>query len=287
MDFNTWLINKGLSVNIALYYHNFIEKKFKVWLHENQASIEYFEHEHLMHYIRYRKSQNIQPKTINAELLKIGYFLEFKELINVAESIRIRGVMRRIPHNLFTEKELDNMYEQFLNAQSFWSNEAALKRYHITLGLKIYQGLQESEMARLETSHLQLDKGRIYIPSIRRTNKRILDLKPFQILALHQYILTERVDLLDEIEGQQLFPRKRLKRCLPEITNRIRRYEPRLHTLMQIRPSVITNWLNHYNLREVQYMAGHKYVSSTERYRTDNLEDLQEELKKYHPLNKP
>ena len=37
-------------------------------------------------------------------------------------------------------------------------------------------------------------------------------------------------------------------------------------------------------VREVQYMAGHKYVSSTERYRTDNLEDLQKELEKYHPL---
>ncbi len=31
-------------------------------------------------------------------------------------------------------------------------------------------------------------------------------------------------------------------------------------------------------------MAGHKNESSTERYRTDNLEDLQKELEKYHPL---
>jgi len=29
---------------------------------------------------------------------------------------------------------------------------------------------------------------------------------------------------------------------------------------------------------------GIKYVNSTERYRTDNLEDLQKELEKYHPL---
>jgi integrase/recombinase XerD len=64
----------------------------------------------------------------------------------------------------------------------------------------------------------------------------------------------------------------------------INRYEPRLKSMAQIRASVITNWLKHYNLREVQYMAGHKYVSSTERYRTDNLEDLQKELEKYHPL---
>ena len=29
---------------------------------------------------------------------------------------------------------------------------------------------------------------------------------------------------------------------------------------------------------------GHKYVSSTERYRTDNLEDLSKKLEKYNPL---
>ena len=31
-------------------------------------------------------------------------------------------------------------------------------------------------------------------------------------------------------------------------------------------------------------MAGHKYVRSTERYRIGNLEDMQKELEKYHPL---
>jgi integrase/recombinase XerD len=31
-------------------------------------------------------------------------------------------------------------------------------------------------------------------------------------------------------------------------------------------------------------MAGHRYVSSTEKYRTDTLEDLQKEVEKYHPL---
>jgi len=65
----------------------------------------------------------------------------------------------------------------------------------------------------------------------------------------------------------------------------INRYEPGLKSLHQIRASVIAGWLNHYNLRQVQYMAGHRYVSSTERYRSDNLEDLQKELEKYHPLN--
>jgi integrase/recombinase XerD len=31
-------------------------------------------------------------------------------------------------------------------------------------------------------------------------------------------------------------------------------------------------------------MAGHKYVSSTERYQLSNLDNLQSKLDKYHPL---
>jgi hypothetical protein len=46
------------------------------------------------------------------------------------------------------------------------------------------------------------------------------------------------------------------------------------------------NWLKTYNLRQVQYIAGHKYVSSTERYQANNLENLQNKLEKFHPLNK-
>ena len=40
-----------------------------------------------------------------------------------------------------------------------------------------------------------------------------------------------------------------------------------------------------HSLREVQYMAGHKYVSYTERYQSNDLENLQKKLEKYHPLN--
>jgi integrase/recombinase XerD len=31
-------------------------------------------------------------------------------------------------------------------------------------------------------------------------------------------------------------------------------------------------------------MAGHKYVSSTERYQLDHLEDLQSEVNRHHPM---
>ncbi len=54
--------------------------------------------------------------------------------------------------------------------------------------------------------------------------------------------------------------------------------------MKQLRTSVITHWLKNYNLREVQYMAGHRYVSSTEAYQINDLDDLIEDIGKYHPL---
>ena len=52
----------------------------------------------------------------------------------------------------------------------------------------------------------------------------------------------------------------------------------------QIRASVISHWLKHYNIREVQYMAGHRYISSTERYLRDDLEYLQDTIESLHQV---
>ena len=51
-----------------------------------------------------------------------------------------------------------------------------------------------------------------------------------------------------------------------------------------LRKSVIVNWLKNYDLRAVQYFAGHKYISSTEKYLTTNIEQLKNSVVKLHPL---
>lgn len=70
-----------------------------------------------------------------------------------------------------------------------------------------------------------------------------------------------------------------------EVAWRMKRLKhPKVRQASQIRASVIAEWTRRYDVRIVQYMSGHKYVSSTERYQATNLEDLQEQLRKYHPL---
>jgi integrase/recombinase XerD len=59
---------------------------------------------------------------------------------------------------------------------------------------------------------------------------------------------------------------------------------PLITQAQQLRASVITYWLKNNNLRQTQYMAGHRYVSSTEAYLVNDLDDLMEDIGKFHPL---
>jgi len=58
----------------------------------------------------------------------------------------------------------------------------------------------------------------------------------------------------------------------------------KLENADQLRASVIVKWLKQYNLREVQYLAGHRYISSTESYQQSEMEGLSEEVNQFHPL---
>ncbi len=126
------------------------------------------------------------------------------------------------------------------------------------------------------------------MPGNRKRNSRILELKPYQILELQEYITEIRPQLLQQ-ETNQLFisieGNINLKNSLYHLFRAIKKTNPNIGSGKQIRASVITNWLKCYNLREVQYFAGHKYVSSTERYKLNDLEGLKNQVEKFHPLN--
>lgn len=66
---------------------------------------------------------------------------------------------------------------------------------------------------------------------------------------------------------------------------KLRRINLNVKDIKQIRASVITYWLKTHNIREVQYMAGHRYIPSTERYAQDNLENLHEMIESLNPIN--
>jgi hypothetical protein len=70
----------------------------------------------------------------------------------------------------------------------------------------------------------------------------------------------------------------------PEADGGNRGLNPVITNALRIRGSMILNWLKVHPKRQVQYMAGHKYISSTGKYTSQEVEDLQDALAKHHPF---
>ena len=216
---------------------------------------------------------------------------------NPASNIEIKGIKRRKLHDTLNAKELEEVYKNYLselaikkNAPPQKANQLARKRNKIILGLIIYQAIRSEELAALETTDLKLREGKIIVKGKRRSNERMLKLEGFQIIDLMDYINETRKALL-KINQQQtakLFFTKNggmnFSNIITKLIESLKQHNNNVKDIKQIRASVITNWLQQYNLRQVQYMAGHRYVSSTEAYQANNITELQEEIFKHHPI---
>lgn len=153
------------------------------------------------------------------------------------------------------------------------------------LGLLVFQGLRTEEIKRIQRKDLQLSEGKVFIRGTKRTNERWLSLQAVQIPAIQSHLQGLKFK-----DGQLLQQENNGQKSEQNVVNQIawmfrqlKELNPSVTNAKQIRGSVITEWLRKYPLREVQYMAGHKYVSSTERYQVSGLEDLQQAISEHHP----
>jgi len=284
--FKTYLQELGNNKNTIHQKSNYTGY-FLNWLESERLQPEETRYNDLLNFIDYCKLENNSKKHINSKLRSIRGFYEYlkksnPKIINPAANLYLKGTHKKTISGIVDFAALENLY------QSFETRTNRDKRNKIILGLLIYQGVTTEELKQLEPGHLKLKEGKIHIPGNRRRNSRKLELKPFQILELHEYLTEIRPQLLQQ-KTNQLFismeGKEELKNSLHHLFRLIKRANPEILNPKQIRASVITYWLKNYNLRQVQYMAGHKYVSSTERYQLNNLASLQSKLEKCHPLN--
>lgn len=302
--FKTYLQGLGNGENTIRQKMNYTGYFLK-WLESENLQPKETRYNDLLNFIDYCKLEGRSKKHINRKLSSIRNYYDFlnkqsPSIINPALNLNLKGVKQKLPSNLIGYQELEKLYS---NYQTKTNRD---KRNKIILGLLVYQGVTTEELKQLEPNHLKLKEGKIYIPGGRKRKGRTLELKPFQILDLHEYLSKIRQEILNGINKpkparkpdkinktrleSQLFisinGSENIKNSLLHMFKAIQKTRPEILHPKQIRASVITYWLKNYNLRQVQYMAGHKYVSSTERYQLNNLDKLQSKLEKYHPLNK-
>ena len=292
-DYKTYLKEQGYSETTITGNEKQIEL-FKKWCKRNHTSPTEIDYKTSLKFIKYLTRKGNSKKTINHRLRSIKIYFNYLideayRIDNPIENTIVKGAKRTINYDLLEADELEDLYYSFEteNIKDRYHRLTA-KRSKIITGLIVYQGLNTTSLSKLKTEHLQLSKGKIYIPSTRRSNARELELKPWQIMEFIEY-QNEVLPLLQKRiknHTEQLFPiNTRFNVLTSQIIKKLKKYNQKTENIKQIRASVITNWLGQYNLRKVQYLAGHRYISSTERYLQDDLENLHEIVNNFHPIS--
>jgi len=284
MTFTEYLQQKKYSVVTVDRYSIYI-KRFLTWLQEEELKAEEFTYTDLLGFMRCCRQRGVTKHTTQNILGIVRHYcnyliVEQQRTDNPAAGVFIKGLVRKLPVNLLSMEEMEELYRQY----SLQLHVDVSKK--IMFGLMVYQGLTVAELMRLEAAHIKLKEGKIFIRGTKRTNERLLNLNASQIVELQQYISRNKFKesyLFIEIVRSDVSKRN-INNRLQYMFKQLKQLNPRVKNPKQLRSSVITHWLKQNNLRQVQYMAGHKYVSSTERYQCNNLDDLQNELQLHHPM---
>lgn len=290
--FKNYLLAKGFSKSTTEVYQKEL-LIYITWCDINNIEVEEATYNEVIGYVQKLRKQQVSQATIQKYLNSIKHYYNWlvkRELRidNPVLNINIKGIKRRILHDILNKQELEKIYFDYKNSPS---ESLSKRRNKIIISLLIYQGLNTNSLKNLEVKDIKLREGKIHIKSARRSNERTLKLEAHQVLDLMEYQLNTRLKILQETNKQtdnylvSLGTSLDLNGTIAKLIKTLKKQDKKVQNLKQIRASVITNWLKNYNLREVQYFAGHRFVSSTEAYLINDLEDLQEDIEKYHPTN--
>lgn len=242
----------------------------------------------ILKYIEELKKTGIKTNTLQSYIGSLKVYFRYLQQENYRtdnpiENINIKGKVKTVLGQLLTAEELEDLYYSYETKE----DDLTRKRNKIIIGLLVYQGLHTTELQHLKEEHVELYKGKIHIPQTARTNGRTLELKPWQLMEFMEYIQKVKPKIVPESE-ESLFTssygNSNLSNVLKKISQELKLINYNYQNAIQIRNSVIVNWLKSNNLRKTQYLAGHRYISSTERYQQDNLEELHEMINNFHPI---
>jgi site-specific recombinase XerD len=309
-NFVLYLESKNHSANTQKCYMRYINH-FLQWLGNDGTDCT---KKDVLQYLEYLKTKhNQQNITRRNSLIAINHYFDFlvSEDItasNPASLLKIRGAKKKMLYNTYTGEELEQLYDNFYHsfvrsfddnhipknqrAQSFLSRN----RNFIMLGMLIYQGLSTHELGLIELADLDTIKGSVRIKATLKSAERKIPLKATQTGALINYLQNIRPQFLSFCDE-----REKLFLALPEsgkaqtssqsimgtiklFTKQVRSINTSFVNFKQIRASVIANWLRSEGLRKTQYLAGHRHISSTEKYLPNELEGLSEDITRFNPF---
>jgi integrase/recombinase XerD len=296
--FKTALEAASMNTNTIRQHANYAGI-FLTWCKDEGLETEAVRYNEVIAFVRYLQKEGCNSRFINRVILAVRHYYNHLEAEkNPASGIYLRGNVHALPSVFVAYNDLLSHYA------SFEATDNRTKRNRVMLGLMIFQALTPEEIERLEPGHINIREAKIRIPGGRHANARTLDLQAVQLLDMQEYLQLTRLQMLKDVpkcrSGRkplktnlnavkyQLFFSENgsghLKRSLYHLFFQVKKINSQVTSAKVIRQSVIAQWLKEKGIRQVQYMAGHRFVSSTQRYHDYDMEELAYALKSHHPL---
>lgn len=309
--FTSYLQSKDLSpVTIGLYIRQL--RYFTAWYGSDELIN--VQKKDVLNYLSYLKQNNLQANTRNQQLISLRHYFDSLVqqetiLINPTSFIKLRGIKNRKLQYVYTAEELeqlaDNYYLLYVKptqekvivkgagSYMFKRSHLAKLRNYVMLQVFIHQGLHTKEILQLQLQNIDLQKATVSIQTTTKGNDRTIPLHITQIGFLIQYLNEVRPNLETKETDDTLFlpipkddpkAKKKAEANFKRMVEQLKKTDKNFINLMQIRTSVITQWIKTYGLRKAQYFAGHKSINSTEAYQANDIENLAEDITKFNPF---
>jgi site-specific recombinase XerD len=312
--FKEYLQAKGLATKTSKEYIR-ETALFKRWYTTEIGSCTKKE---IISYLFYLKNQGQKVNTRNKNLLILKHYFSFlieqKQIEhNPAIGIKLQGLTKQKLHNIYTVEELTELLDTYYllvvtptiekqqeKHSKYYEilrrNTLVQQRNYIILQLLVHQGLLAGELLRITTNDINIQQATLFVVASAKGNTRTLPLHATQIGSLMHYIEQVRPELLEystnhsdylflpSPKGTAKTTRKQKLNSLKHFTQILKKTDKKFTSLTQLRISRISYWITTYGLRKAQYLAGHRNINTTEQYVREQVQDLADNLKNYHPL---
>jgi len=296
INFSTHLQQKGI-IPKTIARHEREVTKYENWLQDNHnKNAENTTQKELLNYLQHIKEKRSLQNVSLSKILRIlknyhQYLTKNYNTKNITAHLKIRGTNRKHIYPLFTTDELDLLcdayyyytqeYKPTTKEIRFYPNyDKLLQGRYIALTLMAYQGLQTKEILTLTKANFDLRKATIKINAGITGTARTLKLEASQIGIIIQHFTTEETCIIPNLNQLE-----KLSKTLKKLTLKPSTNITQFKNFRQLRASKITHWIKLYGLRKAQHLAGHKNIQGTENYLINDVENLQNDLNNFHPLN--
>jgi integrase/recombinase XerD len=277
--------DKKLSDNTLQSYNRDITQ-FERYIEENQIDYTKVEEKQVKEYLEYLQEIGKKTSTVSRNLASIRSFYQYlvrtkKVLQDPTNNIQAPKIEKRVP-SILTAKEVELLLDQPQDVDLKGIRDKAMLEFAYATGMRV------TEIISLNLEDVNFEEA--YVSCKTGNKQRNIPLGTMSLKALKEYVDEARPYLIKDDSIKSLFVNINGKRLTRQgFWKIVKYYKEQAHITKDITPHVLrhsfaTHLLqNGADLKAIQTMLGHSYISSTQVYMQFQDEGLKNVYRNTHP----